>query len=358
MKLRYAIGAALLVMGLTTSARAGFVDTITSGVFNTYRDVSHEHVYYQNGAAGIQVGDTVLGYIEMETNTTPGGGALAPHSFYVVFSLQVAGFSTTNSGQPSFGAMTNNNAQNTIVFQATPAGDAHSLQSVLGTVNTAGGPAALPTGTIAAFFDKPGSGSFGDLINTIPAGSSSTTAEMPDWIKAIKSGNPSGASFDLALGMVGAVQATNGETANNDYFQTVANRNANTVTSSFVNSLPSSVTFGTNFGGLSVLLNNTPFAYLDTIVSNDLNVHQFGLSQASESGGNTESNFISWGLRDAAGGNGGPNPATNLNDAGTSDNTSFQFQPLATGVPEPSSLTLLALGAGAFGLRMLRRRRK
>jgi hypothetical protein len=181
---------------------------------------------------------------------------------------------------------------------------------------------------------------------------------MPDWIKAIKSGNPSGASFDLALGMVGAVQATNGETANNDFFQTVANANANTFTSTFVNSLPSSVTFGTNFGGLSVLLNNTPFAYLKTVVAQDLQLHQFGISQASESGGNTESNFISWGLRDAAAGNGGPTPSPNLNDAGTSDNATFTFQPLATGVPEPSSLTLLALGAAAFGLRVLRRRKK
>jgi hypothetical protein len=314
---------------------SGLVGTIVPELTNTYRDVSHEHIYYQNAAAGIQVGDVVLGFIEIETNTTPGGGAITPHSIYAVFSLQVAGFMTARGGTPPFGAtgpMTGNNAQNTLIFQPTPAADPHSLQSVLGTVNTAGGPAALPTGTLIALFEQT-SGSFGDLVNTIPVGSNSTTAEMPDWIQAIESGNPSGASFDLAVGMVGPVQASNGETANNDFFQTVANANANTFTSSFVNSLSSAVTFASNFGGLTVLLNNTPFNYLTTQLGQDLKLHQFTISQAAESGGNTESNFISWGLRDAARGNGGPNPSPNLNDAGVSDNASFSFFPAAAVTP-------------------------
>jgi hypothetical protein len=315
---------------------AGFGDSLVPGVFNTYRDVSHEHVYYQDGSKGLQAGDIVLGYLELETDTTTGAPPLTKHSTYILFSVEVAGFSTPNVGQPSFGAVTSDNTQSEVVFKPVPAADPSglSLQEILGQVSTTSGPQSLPDGTVAAIFDQTGGAAYPDLVNVLPPGTTTANAQMQDWFKYIEANG----TFEVGGGFTGTnqFQASNGKSSNDDFFVSVTNAPANTFTSSFVNSLPSSLTFGTNFGGLSVTLNNTSFNFAKTVVTQDLLPHQIGVSQASESGGNTESNFANWGLvenppgttpGDGAAGNPGPSPSTSKNDAGTTDNATFTFAP-------------------------------
>jgi hypothetical protein len=183
---------------------------------------------------------------------------------------------------------------------------------------------------------------------------------MQSWLTAIRDGNTSGAQFDLALGFNGVLNPANGRSngGTNDFFQTVLNGfggvgTAAQATASLLNSLSTGPSFGENFGALSVLLNNTPFLYNPTILGQDLNLHQFTLSSASEIGANNTANFTNFALI-----NDGTNAGVrDGNDAGTSDNATFTFAPVSAPVPEPSSLTLLTLGAGALCVRLLRRRK-
>jgi hypothetical protein len=324
---------------------AGFGDSLVPGISNIYQDVSREHLYYHSGAAGIQVGDIVLGFIEIEAISTPGAPAITQHAIYAVFAIQVAGFEASNgSGGPSFGPVTSDNTKDQIVFKPVPAADPSglSLQEILGNVTTTSGSQALPDGTMAVVFDKQGGAAFANLINNLPPdGSTTSNAQIQNWFTYLKSTG----TFEVGLGFTGTFNTSTGKTSNNDFFNTVLNgfggvTSAAAAKSSLLNSLGTGPDFASNFGGLSVTLNNTNFAFATATLGQDAQNHQVTVSSAAEIGaGGSQplANFNNWGLventgttpGDAPGNNPGPNPSTSLNDAGTSDNATFTFAPQA-----------------------------
>ncbi len=370
-KLILPLAAAALLCGLGSSARAGFNDTLVSGVQNTYQDVSREHVYYMtfvagvpvgNGATGLQVGDVLLTFFQIEKDTTPGGpgAGFQAESIYGIASEQVAGFQTNQ-----FGATTAANNQSIVVFQPTVASNPLSLQSLLAAKTDASGnayAANLPQGTIAAVIDNPGAFPIDYVVSNPPPGAA---AQMQDYITSIATSG----TFRAAVGYgawvdgvttVNAANGTNTNGGNNDYFFTQLGQVAgvqllgSTATPSVLNSLGNGITFGNNFLGLSVLKNNTSFTFGKLNQGQDLQNHQLVVTQAADAGANNLANFTNFGLLDSLDGNTGQR---NSNDAGVSDNASFEVTPFATGVPEPSSLALLAIGASSlFGAYCKRRR--
>jgi hypothetical protein len=331
--------AVLLLLGaLSTPAQAGLVDTIVNGVENTYQDLSRSRLdltVVGNGTQGLAVGDTVIGFLEIDKQTTPGATKQpGTATLYVAFSLQIAGFQSSQ-----FGAVTSSNAQTIITFQPTPAANPLSLQSITGV--------KVPTGTEAVVYDVPnGTPGLTDLLTTNPpkTGAAST---MENYLQHINSNY----NLELALGATGAISSTNGQSPNNDYLFLQLGQVAGvqltgaTATPNQINALPNSIGFGSLFGGLSVLENNTNFDFAQNVIGQDLKLHQFTLQQASENGGNDLANFKNWGPQ-------------NLNQQeGTSDNASVSFTPSAV-VPEPSSMILLSIGGlGLLGGCYLRRRK-
>ncbi len=306
---------------------SGLVGSVIPGIQNTYQDISREHIYYQDGAAGLQQGDVILGFLQLGIDATPpGGNGYTPKSTYILYSAQVAGFAASQ-----FGAVTSDNTGTFVVFQPTPTTDPHSLQSVLSGVLPAGD---LPAGTLAAVVENV---SFNDLVvnNPTPPGA---TAQMQDYLTYL-AGN---GTFDATAGFsdwtnVSILDPVNGKNdlipGDNDYFFTQLGQVAGAQltgarsTSTELNSLGNGVTFGNIFGGLSVLVNNTPFAYAKAILGQDAQPHQIVYTQAAVAGGNNLLNFSNWGLRNTADGNNGTN--TSGNDAGVSDNASVSFFPTA-----------------------------
>jgi len=379
-KLILPLAAAALLCGLGSSARAGFNDTLVSGVQNTYQDVSREHVYYMtfvagvpvgNGATGLQVGDVLLTFFQIEKDTTPGGpgAGFQAESIYGIASEQVAGFQTNQ-----FGATTAANNQSIVVFQPTVASNPLSLQSLLAGKTDASGnlyAANIPQGTIGLVIDNPGAFPIDYVVNNPPTGA---TAQMTDYFQSIASSG----TFRAAVGYntwvdgVSTVDAANGKNdltldkngnPNNDYFFTQLGQVAGvqmtgaSATPTVLNSLGNGITFGNNFLGLSVLKNNTAFTFGKLNQGQDLQNHELVVTQAADAGANNLANFTNFGLLDTLTGNTGGLVTRNGNDAGVSDNASFEVTPFATGVPEPSSLALLAIGASSlFGAYCKRRR--
>src|SRR5207244_3506388 len=65
--------AAVVLLLSGTQAHAGLQDTVVLGTTNTYSDLSLERIYFNtSGSAGIQVGDQVVGFIQLAQRTTPG----------------------------------------------------------------------------------------------------------------------------------------------------------------------------------------------------------------------------------------------------------------------------------------------
>jgi len=303
--MRYLLSAALALACVATSAQAGFIDTVTVGVQNTYQDVSREQVYYQNGAKGLQVGDVIVGFNSIDLNATPGGPHLTQNTLYTAFSVQV--MSITNGGT-------------TVNFAPTAVGNAHSLQTILGMPG-------LNSGTMFMLLDRLNASPFGvNLLNTNPP--PGATATMNDYIKYLAAN--------------GTLELTGGfKTGNPDFFSTDFRRiggvqiTASSATAAKVNSFGNGLTFGDNNGGLSILDNNTGLGFIASNVGEDLMLHQLTIQQASVSGGNNLANFKNWG---------GPG----ANNAGVSDNASFSLTPFV--VPEPSSIALFSIAIIGLGV--------
>ena len=300
MRMRHLLAAALVLTGAAASAHAGFIDTVILGQ-NTYQDLSREQIAYQKGTSGLQVGDVVFGFIQIQSNTTPGGPALTQNTLYLAYSLQVT--SITNSG--------------TVVnFGPTAAANANSLQTLLGKPT-------LDAGTVAIVYDRLNTSPFGvNLVTTNPP--PGATATMQDYLKYLNSNG----TLEFTAGFKGT---------NPDFFNTTlgvvagTQLTASTATPTVLNGLSNGITFGTNTGGLSVILNNTglPFAALN--VSNDGNLHDVSIQQASVAGGKNLANFNNWGQ-----------PGTNT--AGVSNNASFSVWI----VPEPTSIALVGMACGGL----------
>jgi hypothetical protein len=331
--LRYSLAAALLVAAATAPANAqvsGLTNTIVTNIQNTYIDTSNENVQEANPAVGLQVGDTIVGLAQVNQNQTPGNPGLTKNTIYALFSETVKSF---------------NAAGTQITFGPTDTGP-RSLQSILSGLVPA---ADLPAGTVAAIFDVK-TGTFpNDLIGQAPpAGFTGINDYLQniakngvfDFAAGNKAGNPDFFQTNLGTVPVGGVQTQ--LVANNTFPGTVF------ATTALLATLSNSLQFAQNFGGLSILANNTQFNFATTgNIGQDGLAHQLVITASTENG--------------ALGAVGAAIFGSGANNAGTTDKNTFLFVPtpqVVTGVPEPSSIILLGCGvAGFFGVG-LRRKKK
>jgi hypothetical protein len=298
---KFAFAAVMLMAVSITPAQAGVIDTIVPGV-QQYRDLSLEHVYFQNGSAGLQVGDAFVGFVQLNKNVTT--GAVMNNTSYVVFSQVI----TSISGQ-------------TVTFGATPSGTMIngvnvSLNGILGT--------SFSNNTLFAVYDRlQGNPYLADLTVTPLA--------MSTNLNFIKTNS-------TAVG--GAPTVTGVLNAGDFLSATVAGAfTPATVTDTLLNSTPQGITFGSFTGGTSVGINNTSFSFAKDRVGTDGKLHQIAITNGSLGGANDYNNYLLWG------------------HPGDQDNASFVFNAVASGVPEPASIVLLGIGGlGAMGLYRSRRR--
>jgi hypothetical protein len=316
----------LTLVGLFLAAEqrlhAGVIDTVVPNTLNQYSDLSLERIVFQNGSAGIQVGDQVYGFIQLGQRTIPGmsAGQVAQflNSSYLAFAETVTAI--TNGGT---------------VLQLGPTNSGpNSLNSILGT--------SFPVGTLAVVYDVPQGA--GLALTNLPGMPPSGGATMNQYLQYINANYnkeiatgfaPGDNSFlQVQLGVIGGVQQT-----------------ASSVTAAFLNSTGNNgVQFSTFSGGLSVLQNNTPFTFSNTILGTDLKVHQIAVTNGAAAGDASDPNY------------GGSSPNGNFaqpgaNSAGFRDNAAFQFIPQTPPptVPEPTTLALFGLGTlGLAGWRLRR----
>jgi hypothetical protein len=291
--------AVALLLAAGTQAQAGFVDTIVAGSVNQYRDLSLEHVYFQSSTAGFQQGDVIVGIVQFSQRNVPGMTVAQQQAFtntaYAVFSETVL----TASGS-------------TLTLGATAAANANSLQSILGI--------SLPTGTVAAVFDRAQGDPFGtNLPSSPPAGATS----INDYLKYIAANStlPSANTPEVAVGFAAG---------DNSFLTVNLTGPVSGVNAAFLNSSVLGQTFGSFTGGFSVLENNTPFTFANDRVGSDGLVHQITLTNGSAGGSSDDPNYSVYG-----------NP-------GFQDNTTFVFNP-SVAVPEPASIVLALTGLAGFG---------
>jgi hypothetical protein len=302
--LSVALALALLV-GLVPVAKAGFVDTLTvspGGTNNSYHDASYEHIYYQNGAAGIQVGDVIVGFNQINIKQQPNSLSTF-NTIYTVFSQQVTAISPDGT---------------VITFGATPAGNAHSLQSIL-----SGSGLTIPTGTFAMLFDRPQNNQFSqNLINNPPPGATS----MNDYIKFIAANGTYEFSAGFTAGHPDFLSATLGTLGGNQL-------TASSATAALLNGTPESVNGFVSFtGGFTIGVNNTGDVFNETVIGSDLLAHQVVLA-----------NGIVKGASDAPGVAVFAQPGPN--DAGVTDSADIVVNVSAAAVvPEPGSMVMLSIG--------------
>lgn len=134
-----------LVVALTSmayivpSAKAGFADTVVNGP-NTYHDQSLEFINMSNPTAGLQVGDTIIGFNQINTRQSPGN----VNTFNTIYALT----SETIKSFDSTGTIIN--------LEATASTSSFSLQKILTGLGL-----TIPDGTLTAVFDKPQGSPFG-----------------------------------------------------------------------------------------------------------------------------------------------------------------------------------------------------
>lgn len=286
---------------LAAPARAGFADTLQAGA-NGYEDISREHVYFQNGSAGLQVGDVITGFSQIQTRTN---GPRTFDTIYAVFSETVSSITTSNG-------------VTTVQFTATAASNPESLQSIL-----AGTGVTVSNGVLAAVFDRPQGNSFGkDLVNQVP----STGANMNNYLQYIANNGKYEAGFGFAA------------TGQNNFLTATTKLAASAITPTLLNNTPNSVTLASFDGGLSLIDNNTNKKFLTNVLGDDGTLHDLTITRGSLNGGKGDKNY------------------NNFGNPGVGDNASFNV--FIGGVPEPSSIVLLSIGLAGFAGRSLLRRRK
>src|SRR5262249_11318183 len=113
----------LAILGLAIScpqARAGLIDTIVAnGTDNTYEDISRDHVFF-NGNTNLAPGSDVVGFSQIEKQTSPVGTDMN-NTLYVVFAQRIA----------AVGAFSRGGFANEADFGPVPAASPNSLQSIL-----------------------------------------------------------------------------------------------------------------------------------------------------------------------------------------------------------------------------------
>ncbi len=319
MKLRTIVPALLVAASFATSAHAGFIDTVTAttgGTLNTYHDASFEHIDYQNASKGLQVGDVIVGFNQINLKESPNSLSTF-NTIYTVFSEQVASISSNGE---------------VISFAPTTSSNAESLKNILSGVPGV----TVAANTLAMVFDRPQSSPYADnLINNPPASATS----INDYLTYIAKNGTN----EFSAGIVGTndyLQTTLGKLAGQ---QLVANTTytGTPATASNISTATSTGTIATFLGGLSITQNNTGLVFGTLQDQNTGNYYQLVINNGIIKGGSNDSNYSTWGSQ---GGN-----------AGVEDSADFNVNMIS---PEPSSLVLFGVGiASVFAAGCFRRKK-
>lgn len=311
-----AIGlAAALSLGFASSAGAVTITQgLTSGVLNTVEDQDREAYIDANNDGLISVGDVFIGFVRID-NFLP-KGADSNNQVYGIISNQIIGFNPADATQVMLGT-------------TTVAG--LRLQDITGDANAAGG--------LVAVYDQ--NAALGtNLINMSAPGATGIKDDI-DYILAtgtLRLVTGLGAAGDTYL--TADVVAGFGVGSPNGIFAT----------------LPVSVGFGSFGGGLDITYNNTPYTYLDQVITLDpitgLHQTQLGIANGAFRGAVGDGNE---GVFTNASGYGGfaqctPGADQQAVPCGFATDADFFVFP----VPEPGSLALL--GVALLGLGGMRRR--
>jgi hypothetical protein len=293
--------AAVALLGLAAPAQAGFLDTLVKGQENQYEDESREHIFYQDGTKGLQVGDVIVSFVRINDRSHPAPGVVTINTIYGVSSITITSISPDGKS---------------LTFGATPTGNAESLQSILGPGS------GISAGAMLAVYDRPQGNDFpNDLINT-----SGGNANINQYVQQIAAN--------------GTLQITAGIVAANDFWNFTGAFTASSLTAATVNMATSGVTLGNFTAGLSIIDNNTGINFANDVIGQDLMGHQLVITKGAVTGGSNNSLYNTFGK------------------PGAEDNATFLVHPQGVSGPEPASMLLMGMGiAGMAGCGWLRRKK-
>ena len=348
MNLRSSFLAALLLMGMAASAQAGFIDNVQSsptGIQNTFVDSSFEAIIYTDsahGTNGIQVGDTVVGYTQINSMSATNGygnSTTMGNTLYAIFSETV-----TSINGATGGTAVSANQTGGIGYQLGATTGTYSLQNLIGSQIPTG--KAIDSSAIFTLFDVPNGSTAFHNYSANPGSQTTLSGILSDIAKTGTyevSGGISGSSDFLAVNL----NIPGGPSPQNqDATPTVLAQTTNQ--------------FASYQGGLSVLNNYTGLQYglvpLTGFGNYQLVVKGGTASGVNAAGAtfnpNTSTSGINGSLVLAL--QSGNTYTSNLPVVAFTDTAKYEVDAIS---PEPSSIILFGFGIGGLGVGYLRKRK-